>query len=61
MTNVSIEANSVEPDKTAPIGAVLSGSTLFVVGASKTFQQTKKADNFVVIGAFRVNTKKAFS
>ena len=50
----------MEPDKTAPIRAVLSGSTLFVEEASKTFQQTKKADNFVVIGALRVNTKIRF-
>ena len=28
--HVSIEANIVEPDQTAPTGAVWSGSTLFV-------------------------------
>ena len=30
----SIEANSVDPEQTAPIGAVLSGSTLFAIEAS---------------------------
>ena len=28
-TNFGIQTNSVDPDKTAPVGAVLSGSTLF--------------------------------
>ena len=28
---LSIEANSVEPEHTAPIGAVWSGSTLFAI------------------------------
>ena len=36
----------MDPDQTAPIGAVRSGSTLFVGKASKTFQQTTKADGF---------------
>ena len=31
---LSIEANSVDPEQTAPIGAVWSGSTLFAIGAS---------------------------
>ena len=31
---VSIETNSVDPDQTAPIGEVLSGSTLIVGKAS---------------------------
>ena len=31
---LSIEANSVDPDQTAPIGAVCSGSTLFTIEAS---------------------------
>ena len=43
---LSIEANSVDPEQTAPIGAVWSGSTLFAIEASYTFQQTRKADNF---------------
>ena len=33
------------------IWAVLSGSTLFDQDASKTFQQTTKADNIFVIAA----------
>ena len=41
---LSIEANSVDPEQTAPIGAVWSGSTLFAIEASYTFQQTRKAD-----------------
>ena len=32
--NISIEVNSVDPDQTAPTGAVWSGSTLFVYEAS---------------------------
>ena len=31
---LSIEANSEEPEQTAPIGAVWSGSTLLVIEAS---------------------------
>ena len=31
---LSIEANSVEPEQTAPIGAVWSGSTLFAIETS---------------------------
>ena len=31
---LSIEANSVDQDQTAPIGAVWSGSTLFAIEAS---------------------------
>ena len=33
-TNFGVQTNSVDPDKTAPIGAVSSGSTLF---ATETF------------------------
>ena len=36
----------MDPDQTAPIAAVWSESTLFVGKASKTFQQTRKADDF---------------
>ena len=43
---LKIEANSVEPEQTAPIGEVWSGSTLFAIEATKTFQQTRKADDF---------------
>ena len=38
-------------DQTAYYWAVLSGSTLFDQDASKTFQQTTKADNIFVIAA----------
>ena len=31
---LSMEANSVDPEQTAPTGAVWSGSTLFVIEAS---------------------------
>ena len=31
---LSIEANSMDPEQTAPIGAVWSASTLFVIEAS---------------------------
>ena len=46
-------ANSVDPDQTAPIGAVCSGSTLFasvldlsVMFCSRRFQQTTFSDAF---------------
>ena len=44
-------ANSVDPDQTAPIGAVCSGSTLFasiinlLVMLGNYLQQTTSADN----------------
>ena len=44
-------ANSVDPDQTAPIGAVCSGSTLFAsilnltIMLDNKFQQTTSADN----------------
>ena len=31
---LSIEANSMDPEQTAPIGAVWSGSTLFAIEAT---------------------------
>ena len=45
-TNVSMEANSVDLDQTHPIGAVWSGSTMFIVKSTKPFQQTTKAEAF---------------
>ena len=39
---LSIEANSVDPEQTAPIGAVWSGSTLFAIEASKYFSRREK-------------------
>ena len=47
MSNVSVEANSVDADQTAFTGAFWSGSTLFDQDASKTFQQTTKADDLL--------------
>ena len=46
LINVSTQANSVDPDQTAPVGAVWSGSTLFDQEASKIFQQMAKAAEF---------------
>ena len=37
----------MNPDLTAPTGAVRSGSTLFDQEASKTFQQITKADDLI--------------
>ena len=57
-------ANSVDPDQTSPIGAVCSGSTLFVsllnssVMLGKYLQQTTSADDIfrcIFLGALRVN------
>ena len=53
-------ANSVDPDQTAPIGAVCSGTTLFASILNKSvilgnyLQQTTSADAFF-LGALRVN------
>ena len=59
-------ANSVDPDQTAPIGAVCSGSTLFAsilnssVMLGNYLQQTTSADNILrrifFLGALRVNS-----
>ena len=58
-------ANSVDPDQTAPIGAVCSGSTLFAsilnssVMLGNYLQQTTTADDIFrcifFLGALRVN------
>ena len=56
-------ANSVDPDQTAPIGAVCSGSTLFAsilyssVMLGNYLQQTTSADDIfrcIFLGALRV-------
>ena len=58
-------AISVDPDQTAPTGAVCSGSTLFIsilnssVMLGNYLQQTLSADDifrFLFLGALRVNT-----
>ena len=57
-------ANSVDPDQTAPIGAVCSGSTLFAsilnlsVMLGNILLQTTSADDIfkcIFLGALRVN------
>ena len=56
-------ANHVDPDQTAPIGAVCSGSTLFAsilksVMLGNYLQQTTSADDIfrcIFLGASRVN------
>ena len=56
-------ANSVDPDQTAPIGAVWSGSTLFAsilnlsVMLGIHLQQTTFSDAFFFLGALRVNDR----
>ena len=60
-------ANSVDPDQTAPIGAVCSGSTLFAsilnlsVMLGNYLQQTTSAEDIFrcvfLLGALRVKTK----
>ena len=53
-------SNSVDPDQTAPIGAVCSGSTLFAsilntsVMLGSYLQQTTFSDAFFFLGALRV-------
>ena len=59
--------NSVDPDQTAPIGAVCSGSTLFAsilnssVMIGNYLQQTTSADDILrcifLLGALRVNNQ----
>ena len=59
-------ANSVDPDQTAPIGAVCSGSTLFasilhsLVMLGNFLQQTTSTDNIfrcIFFGTLRVKHK----
>ena len=40
--NISIEANIVNPDQTAPTGAVWYGSTMFAYEASNILVEDKK-------------------
>ena len=51
-TYFCIQANSVDPDRTAPRGAVWSGSTLFAKVTLNHKQMTKQTT--VVIGSLRV-------
>ena len=50
----------MDSDQTAPIGAVLSGSTLFVIKACKTFQQTTKTDDFCCDWRFKTRQDMVF-
>ena len=50
LTYLSLDENSVDQDKTAPIGAVFSESTLFVNEASEHHIGQNQL-TFVVIGA----------
>ena len=43
-----MEANIVDPDQTAPTGAVWSGSTLFIYEASKSLVDDKNI-HFVIM------------
>ena len=64
-------ANSVDPDQTAPIGAVCSGSSLFAsilnssVMLGNYLQQTTSVDDIFrcifFLGALRINTIKALN
>ena len=54
-TYFCIQANSVDPDQTAPKGAVWSGSTLFAKMTFLNHKQTTKQTTIVVIGSLRVN------
>ena len=44
-----MKAKSVDPDQTAPMGAVWFGSTLIVEEASNAFQQTTKANDLWLV------------
>ena len=44
----------MDPDQTAPRGAVLSGSTLFAKSDCKNHKQMTKQMTIVVIGSLRV-------
>ena len=56
-------ANSVDPDQTAPIGAVCSGSTLFAsilnssVMLGNYLQQTTSADDIFTLDSVVVKTQ----
>ena len=48
LCNIGKEANIVDPDQTAPTGAVWSGSTLFVYEASNSLVDDKNI-HFVIM------------
>ena len=53
LTNLSIEANNVDPDQTAPIGAVWSGSTMFVQDAFFNIRADDKTDAIYCFWRFK--------
>ena len=53
-TRIPAYANSVDPNQTAPGGAVLSGPTLFAKMTFKNHKQMTKQTTIVVIGSLRV-------
>ena len=53
-TYFCIQANSVDPDQTAPKGTVWSGSTLFAKMTFKIHKQMTKQTTIDVTGALRV-------
>ena len=54
-TYFCIQANNVDPDQTAPKGAVWSGSTMFAEMTFINHKQATKQTTIVVIGSLRVN------
>ena len=57
-TYFCLHANSVNPDQTAPEGAVWSGSTLFAEMTFKNHKQMTKQTTIVVIGSLRVSSNR---
>ena len=49
MSNISIEANTVDQDQIAPTGAVRSGSTVFVYEALNILVDDKKNIHFAIM------------
>ena len=57
-TYFCIQTYSVDPDQTAPRGAVWSGSILFAKNDFTNHKQVTKQVTIVVIGSLRVNQKQ---
>ena len=61
VANLSKEANRVDPDQTATIGAARSGSTVFAVKHEKLLKHLSKREKqttFVAFGAPRVKPRR---
>ena len=54
-TYFCMQANSVDPDQTAPRGVVWSGSTLFAKNDFLNHKQMTKQTTIVMMGSLRVN------